>query len=229
MSVNEQDSRYDRLAIRLSVIISRLLAGETLSLKSLVDEFGVSERTLQRDFNQRLIHLDILDENGRYRLNDCQPPDHSSGAFSFIRTTGIARIIPVQDRQLMNLLMNESGTSPCLIWHAPLKSHVALPEFFSRLVQAISQKRQVTVLVEGQRHEALEPYRLIHYVEEWYLVVCQSGKIRVFALTSIGAVTLDEVRFKRREDISYLTAGEGFIAALPHFPLISDVIDTFRY
>lgn len=111
----------------------------------------------------------------------------------------------------------------------PLKSHVALPEFFSRLVRAISQKRQITVLVEGQRHEALEPYRLIHYVEEWYLVVCQSGKIRVFALTSIGAVTLDEVRFKRREDISYLTAGEGFIAALPHFPLISDVIDTFRY
>ena len=229
MSVNEHDSRYDRLAIRLSVIISRLLAGETLTLKSLVDEFGVSERTLQRDFNQRLIHLDIQDENGRYRLNDSQPPDHSSGAFSFIRTTGIARIMPVRDKQLMNLLMNETGTSPCLIWHAPLKSHVAMPEFFSRLVQAICQQRQITVLVEGQRHEALEPYRLIHYVEEWYLVVCQSGEIRVFALTTIGAVTLADGRFSRREDVTYLTAGEDFIAALPHFPLISDVINSFRY
>ncbi|HGW3464802.1 TPA: HTH domain-containing protein [Proteus mirabilis] len=32
-------------------MISRLLTGETLSLKALSDEFGVSERTLQRDFN----------------------------------------------------------------------------------------------------------------------------------------------------------------------------------
>jgi len=229
MSANEHDSRYDRLAVRLSVIISRLLAGETLILKALVDEFGVSERTLQRDFNQRLIHLDIRDDNGRYRLNDSQPLDHSSGAFSIIRATGVARIFPVQDKHLMNLLMNESGTSPCLIWHAPLKPHVALPEFFSRLVKAISQQRQIKVLVEGQCHEALEPYRLIHYVEEWYLVVCQSGEIRVFALTTIAAVTQTDRHFTRREDIAYLTAGEGFIAALPHFLLIRDVVNTFRY
>ena len=48
---------YDRLSVRLSVIITRLLAGESLELKALADEIGVSERTLQRDFQQRLIHL----------------------------------------------------------------------------------------------------------------------------------------------------------------------------
>lgn len=229
MPVNEQGSRYDRMAVRLSVIISRLLAGEPLVLKVLSEEFGVSERTLRRDFHQRLLHLDIENGGGVYRLGGHQQRDYSPGAFSFIRTTGIARIIPVQDRQLMNLLMSESGTSPCLIWHAPLKPHVALPEFFSRLVQAISQQRQITILVEGLRHEALEPYRIIHYVEEWYLVVCQSGVIRVFALTTIGAVMLAEECFTRREEIASLTAGEGFIAALPHFPLISDVVNTFRY
>ncbi|HCM9657741.1 TPA: WYL domain-containing protein [Enterobacter hormaechei subsp. hoffmannii] len=229
MPVNEQGSRYDRMAVRLSVIISRLLEGETLVLKVLSEEFGVSERTLRRDFHQRLLHLDIENGGGVYRLGGHHQRDCSPGAFSFIRTTGIARIIPVQDRQLMNLLMSESGTSPCLIWHAPLKPHVALPEFFSRLVQAISQQKQITILVEGQRHEALEPYRIIHYVEEWYLVVCQSGVIRVFALTTIGAVMLAEECFTRREEIASLTAGESFIAALPHFPLISDVINTFRY
>ena len=54
-----QHDHYDRLSVRLSVIISRLLAGESLELKALADEFGVSERTLQRDFQQRLIHLDL--------------------------------------------------------------------------------------------------------------------------------------------------------------------------
>ncbi|EML9707574.1 TPA: transcriptional regulator, partial [Escherichia coli] len=42
-----QHDHHDRLSVRLSVIISRLLAGESLELKVLADEFGVSERTLQ--------------------------------------------------------------------------------------------------------------------------------------------------------------------------------------
>ena len=40
-----QNDHNDRLSVRLSVIISRLLAGESLELKALVNEFGVSERT----------------------------------------------------------------------------------------------------------------------------------------------------------------------------------------
>jgi len=64
------DSRHDRMAVRLSVIISRLLSGETLVLKSLSEEFGVSERTLRRDLHQRLIHLDIRNDDGVYRLSE---------------------------------------------------------------------------------------------------------------------------------------------------------------
>ena len=63
-----QHDHYDRLSVRLSVIISRLLAGQSLELKALANEFGVSERTLQRDFQQRLIHLDLEHSNGCYRL-----------------------------------------------------------------------------------------------------------------------------------------------------------------
>lgn len=220
--------RHDRLAVRLSVIISRLMAGESLSIQALADEFGVSERTLQRDFHQRLGHLDIIQDNGRYRLSCDLHPDLSSAALSFIRNTGIARIIPADDRELMNMLAGSSDQSPCFIWHSPLKSHVALPEFFTLLVQAISRQVQISVLIKGQRHDGLAPYRLIHFGDEWYLVVSQRGEIRVFSLSTVGAITLSQMHFTRREDISYLTAGEGFIAALPHFSLISDVINTFR-
>lgn len=64
--MSDNRSRHDRLAVRLSLIISRLMAGESLSLKTLSDEFGVTERTLQRDFHQRLVHLDLEYRNGRY-------------------------------------------------------------------------------------------------------------------------------------------------------------------
>ncbi|GDK50507.1 transcriptional regulator [Escherichia coli] len=38
--MSDNRSRHDRLAVRLSLIISRLMAGESLSLKTLSDEFG---------------------------------------------------------------------------------------------------------------------------------------------------------------------------------------------
>ncbi|VUS61586.1 hypothetical protein SB6425_00358 [Klebsiella huaxiensis] len=60
--------RHDRLAVRLSLIISRLIAGETLDMRRLSVEFGVSVRTLYRDFRERLIYLDLDCHNGCYRL-----------------------------------------------------------------------------------------------------------------------------------------------------------------
>ncbi len=52
-----QERRHDRLAVRLSLIISRLVSGETLFIRKLATEFGVSERTLRRDFRERLMYL----------------------------------------------------------------------------------------------------------------------------------------------------------------------------
>ncbi len=51
-----QHDHHDRLSVRLSVIISRLLAGESLELKVLADEFGVSERTLQLKWSTKTGH-----------------------------------------------------------------------------------------------------------------------------------------------------------------------------
>ena len=143
------DSRHDRMAVRLSVIISRLLSGEALVLKSLSEEFGVSERTLRRDLHQRLIHLDIRNDDGIYRLSESRMRDRSPGALSFIRASGIARILPIQDKQLVNMLIDESRVSPCLIWHAPLKPHVTFPEFFIRLVQVKASKLQCLLMDIG--------------------------------------------------------------------------------
>ncbi|MBJ2673043.1 sporulation transcriptional regulator SpoIIID, partial [Salmonella enterica subsp. enterica serovar Typhimurium] len=57
--MSQAERRYDRLSVRLSLIISRLLAGETLTMRKLAAAFGVSVRTLHRDFRERLIYLDI--------------------------------------------------------------------------------------------------------------------------------------------------------------------------
>lgn len=52
--------RYDRLARRLSVIISRLWVDKSLSMGMLLDEIGVSECTHRRDVRPCLLCLDII-------------------------------------------------------------------------------------------------------------------------------------------------------------------------
>ena len=107
--MSDNRSRHDRLAVRLSLIISRLMAGESLSLKTLSDEFGVTERTLQRDFHQRLVHLDLEYRNGRYSLRRQSSPGAIPEMLSFIQNTGIARILPAPERTTDNLSYRQPG------------------------------------------------------------------------------------------------------------------------
>ena len=59
MTLITQENEHDRLATRLSIILSRLFQGEKLHIGTLAEEFGVTTRTLRRDFNVRLTYLDI--------------------------------------------------------------------------------------------------------------------------------------------------------------------------
>ncbi|EGB49530.1 hypothetical protein ERLG_04984, partial [Escherichia coli H263] len=112
--MSDDRSRHDRLAVRLSLIISRLMAGESLSLKTLSDEFGVTERTLQRDFHQRLVHLDLEYRNGRYSLRRQSSPCAIPEMLSFIQNTGIARILPLRNGRLITCLTDNQEPSPAL-------------------------------------------------------------------------------------------------------------------
>ncbi|NHB89836.1 helix-turn-helix transcriptional regulator [Photorhabdus tasmaniensis] len=227
--MNNTATRYDRFAIRLTQIISRLLSGESLDLKTLAEEFGVSERTLQRDFHQRLLHLNIVSENGRWRLDGKRFSDSSLDLLAFMRNTGITHLFPSPDRRLIHYLTGETSYSPCLIWPSLHTDSVVPSECFHRLIQAVCQQNCIRLLTGDDSHEALEPYRLIHTEGNWYLVACQAGIIRVIPVASISLVTLTTENFVRRDDICDLTAGERFVASLPHFPYIHDVMNSINY
>lgn len=68
----EPGHRYDRLASRLAILVSRLFMGESLSVRRLAQEFGVSERTVQRDLRERLRYLDTEYTDGHVSLRDAR-------------------------------------------------------------------------------------------------------------------------------------------------------------
>lgn len=116
------ERRHDRLAVRLSLIISRLVAGETLNMARLATEFGVSVRTLRRDFRERLIYLDL-----EYRRGQCRLRSTGGGvqgeldALTFAHRAGLADIFPGLDRRLAGMLLTAGGM-PCLVWQPPTVS-----------------------------------------------------------------------------------------------------------
>lgn len=182
--MSQAERRYDRLSVRLSLIISRLLAGETLNMRKLAAEFGVSERTLHRDFRERLIYLDLEYQDGCCRLlTGGRQEIQEEAAMQFARQSGTGALFPDMDHHLVSSLLSSKDSSPCLIWHQGASVPSSRPGIFTRLVRAVSEQRRITLLADGCRCDNLAPYRLIFSGGEWFLVGEHLARITVLHCT----------------------------------------------
>lgn len=222
--MTQAERRHDRLAVRLSLIISRLVAGETLSMSRLAAEFGVSVRTLRRDFRERLMYLDLEYRRGQCRLRSAGGSVQGElDALTFAHRAGLADIFPGLDRRLAGMLLTAGGM-PCLVWQPPQSMSPASTLVFYRLVSAITACKQVLLLADGERCDGLAPYRLISLDGCWYLTGELNGHITVHPLAAIHAVTVLNTTFSPRKRLSQLTTQAGFIQALPHFSCIREIL-----
>lgn len=224
--MTQAERRHDRLAVRLSLIISRLVAGETLDMRTLATEFGVSVRTLRRDFRERLMYLDLEYRKGQYRLLSGSR-QRELAVLTFARQSGVEALFPDMDNHLVSSLLSGPGESPCLIWNGD--SLLPSPDLgvFTRLVSAVSEHRRVTLLGNGCRCTGLAPYRLVLRDREWYLTGEHQARIAVFPLADIRAVTLNKDCFAPDMAVREILSRPDFLQALPHFQCIEDVISSF--
>ncbi|EDR9809532.1 WYL domain-containing protein [Salmonella enterica] len=219
------ERRHDRLAIRLSLIISRLVTGETLDMHKLAAEFGVSTRTLYRDFHERLMYLDLECHNGCYRLrNSGGGPQAELDVLTFIHRTGMSGLFPGLNRRLVSLFL-ACDDVPCLVGETLTDLGSSAPLSFYHLVKAITTCQRVTLLAEGQRCEHLAPYRLVARDNDWYLIAEHHGRPVVFVLREIHVVQLTGEVFRRNERLYRMAENTGFIQALPHFRCIQQSLD----
>ncbi|MFU0883323.1 WYL domain-containing protein [Kluyvera cryocrescens] len=225
----QAERRYDRLGVRLSLIINRLIAGETLYFRSLAAEFGVSTRTLRRDFRERLMYLDLEYHKGSCRLltgDNVIRRDHV--ALAFARQSGVAELFPGLDNRLVNTLLESGNEAPFLVWQPAILTSDTSRGVFYRLTTAITGHRRITLLAEGQRCEQLAPYRLISLEGCWYLAGEAQGRVTIFPLSDIRAVTVSSDAYIRDEEINSLISCNDFITALPHFRFINEVTSIFN-
>lgn len=104
---------YDTLAVRLTLILKKLISGERFSIDELSCEFNVSKRTIQRDLNERFSFLQIIKDKegyyyldkyylGFYGLNDIR---------DFACFSGIGNLYPRLDEPMLNEILSSKQDS----------------------------------------------------------------------------------------------------------------------
>ena len=176
---------YDKILTRLTVILSRLYQAEQLKPSDLAKEFNVSERTIQRDFKDRLIHFPIYYENKHWKMQ---------------KDFKIEKNILIEDAITLDILENlsmnlgdkfHSKTSTILKklknrQYSPIFTKLNMEDISSEyesmisFEDAITQKYQIEVKYISRYKEeiiVINPIKIVNFEGLWYLVATDTKNI----------------------------------------------------
>lgn len=169
---------HDKLALRLALILTRLFQGQKMRLSDLCHEFNVSERTVQRDLNNRLSYLPIERDGNLYWLAaGALPRPVNTNIQQSLKHLGLDGLLPTDalvslwGEDIAPILFKQAHTN-----HDPL--------IVSKLIQAINLHR-IVVLWLAERMIEVEPYKLIYQKAQWYLAASWQDRLFYVSLSDI--------------------------------------------
>jgi len=186
---------YDKILTRLVNILSRLNDGEALSIKELSLEFGVSTRTLQRDFNQRLISFPIYQEGKKWKMQDGFRLEKSTSIEDAVvldimegLVDGSKGAFAKKAKKLLSKIKNEE--------YNPIYTKLDMEDISDKLKEiqqlesAIKSKNRISCLYKlGSDKKALglKPLKIANYEGFWYLIALDSrnDKLKKYYLKNI--------------------------------------------
>jgi predicted DNA-binding transcriptional regulator YafY len=187
---------YDRAMFRITTIVSRLNIGERLFLPDLASEFGVSLRTIQKDFSTRLAVFPIIRNSdgsysfmSRYRLKGTTNAEESivvelMGALVEQVNAGYADVT----RRLLSGAGYSNRTFAVHLKFEDISTHL---DTFYLLKQTIhfQQKIRFSYTTRHGKKDIylVDPYRLGNFEGFWYLIAMdnKAGILKTFYLKSI--------------------------------------------
>lgn len=165
---------YDRILTRLTIILNRLYEGEELSIGELAEEFNVTNKTIQRDFNERLYRFPI-EKKGRkwkmmegYRLEKKRSPDEEI-VLDILEniSDGIGSLFAQKTKSVLSKLKN--------IQESPVYAKVAIEDISDKMEEmkqiedAIQNSHSVSFQYRKQERR-IHPYRIVNFEGYWYLL-----------------------------------------------------------
>lgn len=185
--MQRDDSIHERLADRLANILTKLNMGYQLSIKELASEFGVSTRTISRDFDRLNTYLPLLQDNENKKfyldsnyLGKIAPKDIRN----FAQLSGISHLYPSLDMSFLRELLDSRAHQIYSAKGYSFEDASQFKELFKVLGKAIQEQRQIGFLYKGESR-LVQPYRLIHHHGSWYLAAVRKDQLRTYRISHI--------------------------------------------
>ena len=181
------DSIHERLADRLANILTKLNMGYQLSIKELALEFGVSTRTISRDFDRLNTYLPLLQDNETKRyylesnyLGKIAPKDIRN----FAQLSGIGHLYPSLDMSFLRELLDSRSHQIYNVKGYSFEDASQFKELFKVIGKAIQEHSQIGFVYKGEPR-LVQPYRLIHHHGSWYLAAVRKDQLRTYRISHI--------------------------------------------
>jgi len=195
---------YDKALTRLRVILQRLNDGESLGVKELAVDFGVSTRTIQRDFNEKLVaSYPIYQENKKWKMQDGFKIEKIRDIEDKIVLDIIEKITDSiggnfgsRSKKLLEKLKNDE--------QSPIYAKLNIEDISDRLEDinllenAIKSKCEISCqyVYEGGRYDTtLQPLKIVNYEGFWYLIALRKDEIRKYYLKELSNINLTDTSF----------------------------------
>lgn len=204
---------YDKILTRLTIILAKLNDGEALSVKELAQEFNVSTKTIQRDFNERLSAFHIYQDKRKWKMQE---------GFSIEKTKSL------QEQLVLDIIekMTESIGGKFATTSHKLLSKIKNEEFnplytklniedisdkFSEIQiieKAIKDKTELECSYENEREGTfrtnIQPLKIVNYEGFWYLVAMRDNYVEKYYLKTLSNIKETSTTFIVKENIDEL-------------------------
>lgn len=195
--------RNEKIIMRFATILSRLYQGERLSIKSLAEEFNVSVRTMQRDFNDRLKSISIL-HWAEFGPNFYQLESNNKIFLSekdirhFAEIVSIQKLFPQVDIDFYHRLLSKNilvkGFS-----YEEIENPQKFIQYFDEIKSAIELEKEITFFYQNRNKESksyhVQPYHLVNKNGIWYLIGVSEERIKTFCLSKISLLRVLDKNF----------------------------------
>lgn len=204
---------YDKILTRLIIILSRLNDGEALSVKEVAEEFNVSTRTLQRDFNERLSAFPVYQDKQRWKMQDGFRVEKTKSIEEQLvldiiekMTDSIGGKFATTSHKLLSKIKNEDFN--------PIYTKLNMEDISDRfddiqiIQKAIKDKIELECSYKNDREGGfranVQPLKIANYDGFWYLVALRDGTVQKYYIKTLSNIQLTAKTFTVDENIEEL-------------------------
>ncbi len=197
----QKSKEYDKILTRLTIILQRLYEGEELTSKELSEEFGVSTKTIQRDFNERLIRFPIEKTGHKWRMQE---------GYKLTKERSAEEVLVIDILENIAESIGAGFGAKAKHLFSKLQNATQNPIYSKTIIEDISDKLELFQKVENaleqnlivsfrykEKNRVVAPYKIVSFEGYWYLYgeELSQEKLKTFYFKDIYDLKLTNKHF----------------------------------